>query len=185
MRPLTLLLGLLAALYPLAVYLGLSYWSAQAVVPVLLALFSLRWILGRSSPGPQHTSSWVAAAGVGLMLVALVLNTDLPLRVYPVVVNATLLALFGYSLWRGPSVAERIARLTQPDLPAEGVRYCRQVTLCWCLFFLLNGSLALYTSLWASLELWTLYNGLIAYLLIGTLAGAEWLYRRRRLGSHQ
>jgi uncharacterized membrane protein len=37
----------------------------------------------------------------------------------------------------------------------------------------------LYTALWTSAETWTLYNGLIAYLLIGALVGGEWLIRAR------
>jgi uncharacterized membrane protein len=33
--------------------------------------------------------------------------------------------------------------------------------------------------LWASERVWALYNGLIAYLLIGTLFAVEWLVRQR------
>ncbi|MBP9601744.1 MAG: hypothetical protein KBE41_09595, partial [Lutibacter sp.] len=39
----------------------------------------------------------------------------------------------------------------------------------WVAFFVFNGSLALYTTLFGSFTTWTLYNGLIAYVLIGTL----------------
>jgi len=37
------------------------------------------------------------------------------------------------------------------------------------------------TARFASLQTWTLYNGLIAYLLMGVLFGGEWLLRRRLL----
>src|SRR6185436_7648546 len=50
----------------------------------------------------------------------------------------------------------------------------------WCLFFALNGSTALLLALAAPLAWWTLYNGLIAYLLIGALFATEWILRRRR-----
>jgi uncharacterized membrane protein len=50
-------------------------------------------------------------------------------------------------------------------------------------FFAVNGSVALATALWASTALWTLYNGLVAYLLMGALMGGEWLVRRRLQGA--
>lgn len=72
---------------------------------------------------------------------------------------------------------ERFARLHEPDLPESGVRYTRKVTFVWCAFFILNGAAALWTALQASLELWALYNGLIAYVLMGALLGGEFLVR--------
>ncbi|MGM8891995.1 Clp protease, partial [Psychrobacter sp. 1Y1] len=96
---------------------------------------------------------------------------------YPVVINLTMLGLFGYSLKHGPSMIERLARLKEPDLPDEAIGYLNSVTLIWCGLFIFNGSMALYTALYTSIETWTLYNGLIAYLLIGSLLGGEWLYR--------
>src|SRR2546423_11913745 len=40
--------------------------------------------------------------------------------------------LFRSSLFRPPTVVERLARLRNPELPAAGVRYTRQVTQVWC-----------------------------------------------------
>ena len=53
--------------------------------------------------------------------------------------------------------------------------------MIWCLFFIVNGAIALVTVLSKNQALWTLYNGLISYLLMGTLLGGEWLYRKRVL----
>jgi uncharacterized membrane protein len=92
-----------------------------------------------------------------------------------------LLAGFAWSLVYPPTIIERIARITEPDLPAAGVRYTRAITLVWCGFFLCNGLAALYTALYTSFEVWALYNGLIAYVLIGCLLGGELLYRHRFL----
>jgi uncharacterized membrane protein len=51
------------------------------------------------------------------------------------------------------------------------------VTQLWCAFFIANGAVAIYTALFGSRDDWALYNGLIAYLLMGGLFGGEWLYR--------
>ena len=59
------------------------------------------------------------------------------------------------------------------------MRYTRRVTQIWCLFFIVNGSIAILTALYGDMALWTAWNGMIAYLLIGALMAGEWLVRRR------
>ena len=58
------------------------------------------------------------------------------------------------------------------------MRWTRRVTEVWCVFFILNGSIALYTALYCSMQVWALYNGLIAYVLMGILLGGEFVLRR-------
>jgi uncharacterized membrane protein len=92
-----------------------------------------------------------------------------------------MLLLFGISLKNPPSMVERFARLREPDLPSAGVIYTRRVTQIWCAFFIANGSLAAYTAMYSSREIWALYNGFIAYLLMGAMFSVEWLVRRYHL----
>ena len=94
-------------------------------------------------------------------------------------VSLLLLLLFARSLWQPQTLIERLARLQDPALPAEAIRYTRGVTQVWCGFFVVNGTLALTTVLLGDMALWSLYNGLLSYLLMGTLMGGEWLLRRR------
>jgi uncharacterized membrane protein len=103
----------------------------------------------------------------------------LPLKLYPVLVNGALLAAFGYSLVSPPSMVERFARLSEPDLPPAAIGYTRRVTQVWCVFFVFNGAIALGTALWASQDVWALYTGVIAYVLMATLFGVEYLVRLR------
>jgi uncharacterized membrane protein len=61
--------------------------------------------------------------------------------------------------------------------------YCRRVTAAWCIFFVVNGMISLATALWGSNEVWMLYNGVISYILIGTVFTVEYIIRiilRRR-----
>lgn len=111
-------------------------------------------------------------------------NALLPLKLYPALVNAVLLTVFAVSLMHPPSAIERLARLREPDLPPAAIAYTRKVTWVWCGFFVVNGTLALATALWADAATWALYNGLIAYGLIGTLFAIEWLVRRRVRARH-
>lgn len=122
---------------------------------------------------------------LGLAVVACVWlalkRADLALKAYPICVNLGLLAVFGQSLWRGPTVVERLATLRQGPLDERGVRYTRTVTKAWCVFFMLNAALSLATALFATERVWALYNGGIAYGLMGLMFAGEWLIRRRVL----
>lgn len=172
---LTVLTVLLTLLYPVAIWYGHGQLEPRWLAGLLLLAAATRLPALRLG----GVARWTAAGALLLAAGAAWSNLLLPLKLYPVLVNAALLAAFGYSLWHGPSMVERLARLREPDLPPAGVRYTRRVTQLWCAFFVVNGALALATALWASEALWSLYNGVIAYLLMGILFGGEWLARRR------
>jgi len=174
MRLRNALLSLLALGYPLLLYFGLQHWSPRAMALVLLALAA-----ARACAGGGRTWWWLAGATALPALGGLVSGDALPLKLYPVLVNAAMLAVFGWSL-RGPQcLVERLARLQEPDLPPAGVRYTRRVTWAWCLFFIGNGTLAALTACLTSDRVWALYNGCIAYGLIGAMFAGEWLLRQR------
>ncbi|RTR29327.1 hypothetical protein [Shewanella atlantica] len=160
--------------YPLAVYFGLNYLPAGTIAMVLCLFLILRLLIQK-----QQVKSMVLPllVGIGLTAGSFIAKRHDWLLYYPVVINLSMLLLFGYSLKSGPSMIERLARLKEPDLPDEAIPYLQKVTLIWCGLFVFNGVVALYTARYSSLEIWTLYNGLIAYLLIGSLLGGEWLYR--------
>jgi uncharacterized membrane protein len=159
---------------PLIVYVGLGRFEPRWMALFLLAIALARALFSRDPV-------WLAAAGGALVLVAASMlgNQSLPLKLYPVLVSAVMLAVFGLSLRHPPSAIERIARLHEPDLPPQAIAYTRKVTIVWCAFFIVNGGIALTTALWASDRTWALYNGLISYVLMGLLFAGEWLVRRR------
>lgn len=173
-RVATALAWLATLLYPLAIWLGLARFEPRWLALALLVVAVLRAI------GAREPVWLFAALGAAALVVAtFVLNDGLPLKLYPVLVNVVLLAVFAFGLWKPPTVIERIARLRHPDLPPEGVRWVTGVTRVWCAFFVLNGGIALWTALRASDAAWALYNGAIAYVLIGALLAGEWLLRPR------
>ena len=58
---------------------------------------------------------------------------------WPMLISFGLLYSFARTLWVPPPMVERFARRQKVDLSPDEVRYCRQVTLVWCGFFILNG----------------------------------------------
>jgi len=164
---------LLTLLYPLAIWLGQGQLEPRflAGILVLVALTRLRALkIGKAG--------YVWCGGVLLLFTFAVWgNALLPLKLYPVLVNTAMLSAFGYSLIFPPLMVERLARLREPELPPEAIGYTRRVTQLWSVFFALNGAAALITALWASPAIWWLYNGLIAYLLMGLLFIGEYFTR--------
>jgi len=167
-------------LYPVLVYFGIGRFGPSAVAVLLIAVCLLRLLVLRIRGERTFATRQVALITAGAVVLAaasLVLGKPDAMLYYPVFMNATFCFLFSWSLVSPPSAIERIARLREPDLSPAGVRYTRRVTIAWVVFFIANGSIALYTVLFAPLATWALYNGFIAYLLIGAMFGVEFLIR--------
>ena len=81
-------------------------------------------------------------------------------RLYPAIVVFVFLALFASSLF-GTPLAEVFARKR-----------------AWVVFLLLHFAVTVAT-VFMSREIWALYNGCIAYLLMGTMFLGEWIVRKR------
>ncbi|MGZ8237628.1 MAG: hypothetical protein ACXW1Z_23480 [Methylobacter sp.] len=170
------LIGVLTMLYPFAVYFGTRYLEPWKIASVLLVLLGIRLTASYSA---KHWSSPLLIAGMLYCGFAIWSNELITLRFYPVIVNLAMLLVFSWSLLSPQSLIERLARIQHPDLPPEGITYTRRVTQIWCAFFIVNGGIALATALWSSVELWSLYNGLIAYVLMGILLAGEYIVRMK------
>lgn len=177
--------GIIAmAAYPFLVFLFLQL-DRIVLLGVVTTGFGVMRILWRwyVTPKAGGLRTWLPDPMGAVMVLtgisAALLGQIDTILLYPVFVNFMLLITFGLSLQHPPTVIERMARLKEPELSAAAVAYTRTVTKVWCLFFVLNGMAALGTALFASIEIWTLYNGAIAYVLIGTLFCGEYLVRRR------
>jgi uncharacterized membrane protein len=121
---------------------------------------------------------WLGPCVALLWVISVLLRSPEAVLYYPVLVNAMFLLAFASSFFQSQTLIERLARRLDPNLPPHGVRYTRKVTFAWCLFFAVNGSVALWTTT-QSMDVWTLYNGLISYIAMGVMFGGEWLIRQR------
>jgi uncharacterized membrane protein len=184
---LSLLVAGALVLYPLLMYVSESrlgvHWMAIGVIAVCV----LRVAVYRfAAPTAQAQGALgtrelllICCGAVALALVSMWRGSSNAMLYYPVLVSAVMLIAFGGSLFSPPTVVERIARLRDKDLPQQAIPYLRRVTAAWCVFFVANGAIALYTAMATSFETWALYNGLIAYVLIGAMFAGELLIRIR------
>jgi uncharacterized membrane protein len=173
--PMTVLTAAITLLYPLAIWFGHGQIEPRWLAGLLLLAAATRLPALKLS----GVARWSVAGALVLVGCAIWSNLLLPLKLYPVLVNLALLAGFGYSLTTPMSAVERMARLRGADYPPVAQAYMRTVTQVWCGFFVFNGSVALGTALWASEAVWSLYTGVISYLLMAALFGVEYLVRLR------
>jgi uncharacterized membrane protein len=172
---LTVLTASLTVLYPLAIWFGHGRIEPRWLAGLLLLTVATRLPALKLSA----LARWSALGAMALAAAAILGNAVLPLQLYPVLVNLSLLIAFAYSLAHPPSAVERLARLRDPQLPPAAIGYTRRVTQVWCVFFVLNGSACALLALFASAAAWSLYTGVVSYLLMGILFGVEFLVRLR------
>ena len=172
--------ALLLIAYPFLVYYGMALFDLRilAVLLMVTAVGRLAGVLALTpSPAMRVQGSFAALALLTLAGASFLLDSPTGLHFYPVLLNALLFVVFAVSLARPPSLVERLARITDPDLPPSGVAYTRKVTVVWCLFFVLNGTASCLTALSGDREVWVFYNGFLAYILMGTLFAVEYSVR--------
>ena len=158
--------GTLVALYPVGLWLGLRHLGVRFTgVFICVAMASVVALRFRHASGADRQAIVrVPLLIATLAAVASVFNSALVVLMVPALVNAMLAVLFAGSL-RGSKVplVERFARaelarkartatadsngaasapsaLSSPHLSAAQVAHCREATVAWVVFLLVNGT---------------------------------------------
>ncbi|HEX4081058.1 MAG TPA: hypothetical protein VHX61_19520 [Rhizomicrobium sp.] len=171
------LFAVFSLLYPLIAVATVRAFGPGAALFVLLSGLGLRLVAPVSQAVPVSLGLSVMLVFAAIVAVG-TFDRQLSVRLYPVFMNVAMLAAFALTLRRPPSMVERFARIFEPDLPPSGVRYTYRVTTVWVGFFALNGAVALWSALQPGWAAWTLYNGVISYIAVGTLIAGEYAIRR-------
>lgn len=181
------LLASLALTYPLLIGAGLVLVGPRilvaAAVVVLLLHVGAGWRRWRRD---DVTRAAVPAVLVAAVLGAVAILDDGRLLLFvPALVNTAMLVSFARTLrGHGPSMIETFARLRHPELPASRGPYLRAVTWLWCAFFVVNIAVSVALAGWGTLAAWTVYNGVVAYILVGLLLAGERVYRYWRFRGY-
>lgn len=173
--------------YPVAIYFADGYLTPSQLLAGLLWLLAARLLLA-AWISPKHLGRDLGMAvlliAAGTLVLKYMPDVELAwLRYYPALFGLVAFGIFSSSLFTDMPLVERIARAMGHALPPEGVAHCRRVTWAWCLLLAVNVLVSLYTAYAASLQVWTLYNGVIVYFLFGAMMVGEYLLRlhlRRR-----
>ena len=174
----------IAAVYPILVFSLLVIFKVDTRV-LSLCIIALAAAFFLSATGSKKTRNekeksvldWKPLVSSMLFLAAglfcFITGKEFFLKLYSVVINLTLLFVFGSTLFIKPNIIFRFATLADKKILGSTYEnqvknYCKNVTLVWCCFFILNGTIATYTTFFCSREIWAIYNGGISYALMGT-----------------
>jgi len=184
-----ILTGVALVAYPMFVYWAFTRWEPRyAALTLLVILAPVAVMRVRKFAGDVDRSALKAMAIVPVVAfvafgLGAALNSTGAVLAAPVAINLVLLAAFGSTLRRGSQpMIERFARLTVKDLAPAELRWCRGWTWVWCGLFVVNAVAAAVLALYAPLSWWTVYNGLVAYILMGVLFAAEYVPRKLKFG---
>ncbi|NBI12265.1 hypothetical protein GVX81_01200 [[Haemophilus] felis] len=170
-------LTLASIAYPLAWLLGETLLGENhQQLSYLVVIMALLWaIKAIKAVGFQRFFATLMAILLSIIWFTRNLET---MYWYPVIISTAMLILFGGSLFSSQSLIERLARLQNPNLPPEAIRYTRRVTQVWCGFFVLNIAICIVLILTEQYRWWALYSGGISYGLMGLLFVGEWVARK-------
>ncbi|WP_417789739.1 hypothetical protein [Terasakiella pusilla] len=176
-KPLMIVVAVIGVAYPFAVYFGLQLFSPLVIALALISFLIVRIL---SSWREKKQVRELVALSLTLSCVVLLSFVDqlLAIKSYPVALSLSLASLFTYSLLNPPSMIERFARMVEPNLNEQGVRYTRKVTMVWIGFFICNAVVSFGTAVYGDLEVWTFYNGFLSYVCVGGLMGVEFIVRQ-------
>lgn len=197
---LKVLFYVVAAVYPVLVFSMLVVFKMPVrilslCVVALACAFFLSATGSRKSDGKSEKKAldWRPMLSSALFLLAgilcFVFNKKIFLKLYSVVISATMLFVFGSSLFFKPNIIFRFACLGDKSIKGSSFEsqvnaYCKKVTVVWCVFFILNGSVSAFTALYdfgndaLNDKIWSVYNGGISYVLMGLLFAVEFVVRK-------
>lgn len=180
---LAILQGTLIGLYPVGVWVALTYFSPRVVGLVVLAITVPNVALRAWRADRATFWSIVRIPLVVLAFVAtgVLLDDARYVLAMPVLINTALLVQFGATLRAGAvPMIERFARMEDPALTPPKQQHCRTWTWAWSAFFALNAATSATLALAAPLAWWATWTGLLAYVAMGALFATEYIVRKIR-----
>jgi uncharacterized membrane protein len=171
----------LALGYPLLAHLAVVLQDAR------LEWLALVWLLGISLAGvliARRLWAWCVFLVGALLLYWLVIGGHgrYALFVPPALIPAALFFLFAGSLRAGatPFISRVATFMRGEPLPPPLVVYTRQVTVLWCVVFIVMFASAVVLAIWAPPEVWSLMTNVVHYVALGAVFVGEFAYRRAR-----
>jgi uncharacterized membrane protein len=176
-------LGILSTLFVVASPFVL-YWTLTNHDVAVAALTLIGWVILRTipvllaaTPQQRRAGLQLPAIALGFALLGWLLDDGMWLLVLPSATQATFGLTFLRSL-RGTPLIEHFARMVKPELSAGERDHCRRWTKVWGLYLLVLAAIGWVLAVVASLAWWTLYVGVLNYVLVGLLFAVEYVVRK-------
>jgi uncharacterized membrane protein len=166
------------------------YWTLSHQSVGFAALLLLGWVVVRTIPVLLSAKSEQRRAALQLPAIAAVFaslgwisNNGTWLLVLPAATQATFGLAFLRSL-SGVPLIEHFARMVKPELSVPEQAHCRRWTRIWGYYLIVLAAIGLVLARWATLATWTVYVGIVTYVLVGVLFAVEYIVRKLRFRDY-
>ncbi len=182
-------LGAISALFIVASPWVL-YWTLSQQRIDVAALTLIGWVIVRAIPIVLSARREQRRAALQLPAIALVfavlgwISDD---GTWLLVLPSATQGAFGLTFLRslsGVPLIEHFARMVKPELSPAELAHCRAWTRIWGLYLLALAAIGLCLARWAPLGVWTVYVGVVSYVLVGVLFAVEYVIRKIRFRDY-
>ncbi len=155
-----------------------------SLAPALAILLFMTW------NSPRKPAMLLLCAVVGLLLWGfwgiLERNFSWAYFIQHAGTNLMLAAVFGVTLARGrKALCTRFAEAVHGSLEPDVLRYTRQLTLAWTLFFIAISLVSALLFAFAPIETWSIFANFMTFPLVLLMFGVEYLVRLRKLPNQE
>jgi uncharacterized membrane protein len=181
------ILGIIVILYPLLVFLSLVVFKLPVrYLSILILIFAIGYIYFNRKNFRKKNAILLFVTPFILCvigIICLVTESRIILKIYPALADLAYLSILTTSLLMPPSIVyyfiDLFDKSIHDKLPKDRfIRYCRNATILWCVFFLIDGIISTTLNLRASDTAWGIYSGGITYMLMGLIFIGEFVVLR-------
>ena len=182
-------MGVVSALFVVASPWVLYWTVSQQRIDVAAAVL-IGWVIVRTLPIVLSARRDHRRAALQLPAIALVfavlgwISDD---ATWLLVLPSATQGAFGIAFLRslsGVPLIEHFARMVKPELGPGELAHCRAWTRIWGIYLLVLAAIGLGLARWAPLPVWTVYVGVVSYLLVGALFAVEYVIRKIRFRDY-
>ena len=164
--------GAFVVAYPFMIFYALQQNIAVRFLGLVLLLVVIFSFINTKN-------KYLFILGLALCFLIILFNQEIFLKLYPVLMNISVCAIFALSLKTTPLVTQFAKKMRKEPLDTRTLTYTKNVTMAWAIFMFINTIISLIT-VFLSNEIWVIYNGFISYILIGLMMLVEYFVRKSR-----
>jgi uncharacterized membrane protein len=182
-RRMKYLFGALIVLYPVLVFSALVIFklSIRYLSVLIIALAVAYFLVHRHNYKGRHRIVVFVSPAIlcGIGIICLITKSSLTLKIYPALADLVYLVIMGTSVLIPPPVVFYFINMFDKKIKEHieakfFEQYCRRAAIVWCVFFVLDGIVALFTVFRASDLVCGIYNGGITYVFMGLIFVGEY-----------
>jgi len=179
------LFGLITVMYPILVFCALVVFKLPVrYLSIGIIIFAITYsvINSRQYKG-KHTAilfiSPLILCVIGVLSLCLD-DSPIFIKLYPALTALAYLIIMTTSFFFPPPLAyyfiDIFDKTIKTKIPKEIFdNYCFKASIVWCIFFVIDGTIAVTTAFYCSELVWGIYNGGITYCIMGLIFVGEFI----------